>query len=354
MQTTNAERTTELGDKNARPQRIYGLDNLKVLICLIVVISHVMIPYINIGIPWYFEPTLPNETLEMNPLINFLRICGMSIFFMVSGYFIPTSYDKQGFGTFLWKKAKRLLIPAFAFWGLSILCTPYPMYHVWFLQMLFGFCLLYALFRKLTNWRIKEGSKLELSMLILVAYFTLICATSLLIRQKFYLSHFTVYFNLFLVEESKLPQYILSFIFGLLARRFDWINCVSKKVVIQTAIVIAISYVIKEWRITEQNYIGSRLFTILESSLCLFASLMILWIFNKYANITNRFIATLSENSLGIYLIHMPILYYVQTYTKTWEMNFPLKLALIMLFVISTAFLLSFLLRKSKFIRQFI
>ncbi len=336
------------------PKRIYGLDNLKVLICLIVVISHVMIPYINIGIPWYFEPELPNETLEMNPLINFLRICGMSIFFMVSGYFIPTSYDKQGFGIFLWKKAKRLLIPAFAFWGLSILCTPYPMYHVWFLQMLFGFCLLYALFRKLTNWRIKEGSKLELSMLILVAYFALICVTSLLIRQKFYLSHFTVYFNLFLVEESKFPQYILSFIFGLLARRFDWINCVSKKVVIQTTIVIAITYIIKEWRITELNYIGSRLFTILESSLCLFASLMILWIFNRYANITNRFIATLSENSLGIYLIHMPILYYVQTYTKMWEIYFPLKLALIMAFVLVTAFLLSYLLRKSKFIRNFL
>ncbi len=336
------------------PKRIYGLDNLKVLICLIVVISHVMIPYTNINIPWYFEPALPNETLEVNPLINFLRICGMSIFFMVSGYFIPTSYDKQGFGTFLWKKTKRLLIPAFVFWGLSILCTPYPMHHMWFLQLLFCFCLLYALFRKLTNWRIKEGSKLELTMLILVAYFTLICVTSLIVRQKFYIDQFTLYFNFFLIEKAKLPQYILSFIFGIIARRYDWINCVSKKVVIQTAIVIAISYIIKEWRITELNYVGSRLYTILESCLCLFASLMILWIFNRYANKTNRFIATLSENSLGIYLIHMPILYYVQTYTKMWEIYFPLKLVLMMAFVMVTAFLLSYLLRKSKFIRNFL
>lgn len=354
MQETNAERTTEQRDKNALPKRYYGLDNLKTIICLIVVTVHVMIPYTDMDVNWYFRPELPNETLTENPIMNFIKICGMAIFFMVSGYFIPTSYDKQGFKTFVWKKTKRLLIPAFAIFALSIICTPYPMFHVWFLQILFFFSLLYALFRLITGWRIKEGSKLELSLPILAGYFLLICGTNLIIRQKFYVCHFTLLFDLFLIEPAKMMEYILTFLFGAIARRFNWFWPQSKKLVIEVCVVIIITYIIKERYITLDNYIGSRLYTILESSFCLFGSLMIIWFFNKFLNISNKLIASISENSMGIYLIHMPILYYVQTYTKMWEIYFPLKLALIMLFVISSAYLMSFLLRKSKFIRNFL
>ena len=354
MQSTNAEGTTELKDKNTLPKRNYGLDNLKTIICLIVVIVHVMIPYTNMEVNWYFRPELPGEALTENPIMNFIKICGMAIFFMVSGYFIPSSYDKQGFATFIWKKTKRLLIPAFAFFAISILCTPYPMYHIWFLQILFFFCLLYALFRLITGWKIKEGSKLELSLPILAGYFLLICGTNLIIRQKFYVCHFTLLFDLFLIEPAKMMEYILTFLFGALARRFNWFRPHSKRLVIEVSIIIIATYIIKERYITLDNYIGSRLYTILESSFCLFGSLMIIWIFNKFLNISNKLIASISENSMGIYLIHMPILYYVQTYTKMWEIYFPLKLTLIILFVMGSAYLVSFLLRKSKFIRNFL
>lgn len=336
------------------PARNIGLDNLKALICLTVIIAHAMIPYTDLGIPWHFQPVLPDETLQENCTIKFLRICGMSIFFMIAGYFVPSSYDKQGFRTFLWKKTKRLLIPAFAVWIICITCVRQPMFHVWFLQMLFFFCLIYALFRQLTDWRIKEGNKLELSLPLLIGFFLIICVLTLLFRQKYYVNQFILLFNIFCVEPAKVPQYIFPFIFGILARRFQWLIPNSKKLVIETAVVIIITCIVMALRINNYNYVGSRLYTILESCLCLFASLMILWIFNRYANITNRFIATLSENSLGIYLIHMPILHYVQTYTKMWEIYFPLKLVLIIAFVLVTSFLFSYLLRKSKFIRQFI
>lgn len=351
---TNAEGTTEQQNKYAIAKRNYGLDNLKMVLCLIVVAVHTMIPYTNINIAWYFSPELPNEYLEKHPLVNFLEYCGMSIFFIISGYFVPTSYDKQGFKTFLWKKTKHLLIPAFAILAICIICTPYPMYHIWFLQMLFLFNLAYALFRLITGWRIKEGQKMELSLPFLIGYFILICVTNLIVRQKFYVCHFTVLFNVFQIEPAKVTEYILTFLFGIIARRFNWFWPHSKKLVIEICIIVLITFIIKELRITEYNYIGSRLHTILESSFCLFGSLLIIWGFNKFLNMSNKLIAILSENSMTIFLIHMPILYYVQTYTKMWNIYFPLKLWLIILFVIAVSFLISYLLRKNKFIRNFI
>ena len=333
-------------------QRNLGLDNLKALLSIVIIILHVTVPYTNVNIPWFYEPELPNETLPINPIITFARNCGMPIFFMISGYFVPASYDKQGFNTFLWKKIKRLLIPAFTIWAICLLL--YPMYHVWFLQWLFLFCLLSALFRLITKWRIKDGKQLELSIFFLIGLFLIMSFFTLIIRREYYINQFILVFNIFSFEPAKMAQYFFAFYFGILARRFDWFTPKSKKLVIEVIAVIIITFIIRKIRITEENYIGSRLDAILETSFSLFESLLVIWIFNKFINKSNRFVKSIAENSFGIYLIHLPILYCVQTYTKMWEFYFPLKLVLIILFVAFTAYMASFLLRKIKFFRNFI
>ena len=334
--------------------RNYGLDNLKLVICLIVVIVHTLLPYTHPNTIWYFTPSLPGESMPINILINTNQLLSMPIFFIVAGYFVPTSYDKQGFGLFVWKKTKRLLIPAFIILAYCMIFIPEPIFHVWFLQMLFLFCLVYALFRKLTQWRIREDYQLDLSLPVMFGYFVLLCAVNLFIRQFCYVNHYTVLFNVFYCEPARFAEYFLTFLFGVTARRLGWFKKDSKALIIGTIIIIIINNIIMKLYINEYNYIGSRLYTILEACHVVFSAYITIWIFNKFLNKSTSFIASLSENSLGIYLFHVPLLYYVQTYTKTWEIYFPLKLALIILFVIGTSYLLSFLLRKSKFIRQFI
>lgn len=350
MRPTNGEKT----EANTLAKRNYGLDNLKLVICLIVVTAHTMLPYTDLYYGWYFTPSLPWEKMSVNYLINTNNLLSMPIFFIVAGYFVPTSYDKQGFGTFVWKKIKRLLIPAIVVFACCKIFIPASIFHVWFLQMLFLFCLIYALFRYLTKWRIKEDYKLDVSLPLLIGCFLIICAVNLIIRQKYLVSHFTVLFDVFYFEPARLSQYFLSFLFGIIARRLDWFKSESKLLIIEIGVVILLYIVIRSIFLNENNYIGSRLYTIMEACAIIFSGYMIIWFFNKFLNKSTSFIASLSENSLGIYLFHVPLLYYVQTYTKTWEIYFPLKLALILLFVIGTSYLLSFLLRKSKFIRQFI
>ncbi len=350
MQPTNEN----IMDANRLPKRNYGLDNLKLAICLLVVTAHTMLPYTDLFYGWYFTPSLPGEKMSVNYLINTNNLLSMPIFFIVAGFFVPTSYDKQGFGTFIWKKTKRLLIPAIIMLAYCKIFIPEPIFHVWFLQMLFLFCLTYAIFRKLTQWRIKEDYKLNVSLPLLIGCFLIICAVNLIIRQKYLVSHFTVLFDMFYFEPARLAQYFLSFLFGVIARRLDWFKNESKLLIIEIGVVILLYIVIRTIFLNENNYIGSRLYTIMEACAIIFSGYMIIWVFNKYMNKSTSLTASLSENSLGIYLFHVPLLYYVQNYTKSWEIYFPLKLALILLFVISTSYLLSFLLRKSKFIRQFL
>ncbi|MBP5480246.1 MAG: acyltransferase [Paludibacteraceae bacterium] len=334
--------------------RNYGLDNLKLVICLIVVIVHTTLPYTHLNTIWYFTPSLPGESMPINILINTNQLLSMPIFFIVAGYFVPTSYDKQGFGLFVWKKTKRLLIPAFIILALCMIFIQEPMFHVWFLQMLFLFCLIYALFRKLTQWKIREDYQLNISYPALFGCFILLCAVNLFVRQFCYVNHYTVLFKVFYCEPARFAEYFLTFLFGVVARRLGWFKKDSIALVIGTIITLILNSIIMGLYINEYNYIGSRLFTILEACYVIFGAYIIIWIFNKFLNKSTSFIASLSENSLGIYLFHMPLLYYVQNYTKTWEIYFPLKLALIILSVIGASYLLSFLLRKSKFIRGFI
>lgn len=335
------------------PQRNYGLDNLKMTICLIVVIAHTMLPYTNMSLPWFYFPALPNETLSSNPLMQFNHQYSMPIFFMIAGYFVPSSYDKQGFWTFLWKKAKRLLIPAFVMLTYCMVFIQ-PIYHVWFLQMLFGFCLLYALFRKLTNWRTPEGIKVPLTIPLLLGICFIVCVLSLIVRLRYNVSYYSIPFGIFYFEPARLPQYLMVFLFGIVARRFDWFRFNSKRQLFTLGILGFIVANIMFLCINEYNYIGNKLYTILESILCICTSLLIVWIYNHYITKTNRFIASFTENSLGIYLFHIPILYYIQTYTQMWEIYFPLKLTLIIIVTLITAYLLSYLLRKFKFFRNFL
>ena len=334
--------------------RNYGLDNLKLFICLIVVTVHAMLPYTPLHTHWYFTPSLPGESLSNNIIIDTNQLLSMPIFFIVAGYFVPISYDKQGFKLFVWKKTKRLLIPAFVVMAYCMIFIPEPMYHIWFLQNLFLFCLVYALFRKLTQWWIKEDYRLDISIPVLVGCFIILSAVNLFVRQFCYVNHFTILFNILYCEPARFAEYFLSFLFGVVACRLGWFKKDSKLLIIGTIIILILNSVIMFSRINESNYIGSRLFTILEACYVIFGSYIIIWGFNKILNKSASFIASLTENSLGIYLFHVPLLYYVQTYTKTWEIYFPLKLALILLFVVGTSYLLSFLLRKSKFIRQFL
>merc|ERR1711988_142510 len=96
------------------------LDNVKVLLTILVVSHHVACGFGACGDGWFLVIGNYNEK-DYSSLLQNLFLKGfvivnqsyfMPLFFLISAYFIPTSYDKKGNDGFLQSKRKRLYIPA--------------------------------------------------------------------------------------------------------------------------------------------------------------------------------------------------------------------------------------------------
>lgn len=207
-------------------ERLFGLDNLKWFVILLVVLVHMVISYVDLmqGAEWYFHPTIASEIIPYAisyPLIMFMSTVSMPTFFLISGYFVPSSYDKQGFSIFLKKKISRLLVPALVVYIVCQLLFPVDMLHIWFLEMLFFFCLLYALIRRFGNVKINETEDNPLSIGRLYGALLLFGVLVMLVRMKFPVYSFIHYGPIYF-EPAQLPNFVVAFFVGVLSRRYGW------------------------------------------------------------------------------------------------------------------------------------
>jgi len=129
-------------------KRLYYLDNLKVCLTVLVIMHHAGQAYGNGG-DWAYTPSNPAEFMPW--IWHFFSTNAaffMGLYFFISGYFVPRSFDKQGFKQFIQKKLLRLGIPLLFMGGIIGILTGKPeIGHMWFVESLLVFCLVYALIR---------------------------------------------------------------------------------------------------------------------------------------------------------------------------------------------------------------
>jgi hypothetical protein len=129
-------------------KRLYYLDYLKVALTVLVVFHHAAIPY-SPGGEWAYTTSHPEE---MMPWIwHFLSTNAsffMGLFFLISGYFVPRSFDGQGTATFLRKKLVRLGIPLLLITTLlTVLTGQLEVGHMWYVEGLLVLCIIYAIIK---------------------------------------------------------------------------------------------------------------------------------------------------------------------------------------------------------------
>ena len=89
-------------------KRLSYLDNLKVFLTVLVIFHHAGQAYGDGG-GWAYTPSNPAEVMPW--IWHFFSVNAaffMGLFFFISGYFVPASYDKQGASLFVRKKLMRL------------------------------------------------------------------------------------------------------------------------------------------------------------------------------------------------------------------------------------------------------
>ncbi len=109
--------------------RLYFLDNLRTFLIFLVILLHAGIVYESSGFGALFWIVDDPSTSDLPGLVNLmLDIFVMPAIFFISGFFAPSSLERQGRWRFLKTKFRRLVVP----WVIAVF-TLIPLYKVIFL-----------------------------------------------------------------------------------------------------------------------------------------------------------------------------------------------------------------------------
>ena len=329
-------------------QRLYYLDNLKVCLTVLVIMHHAGQAYGDGG-GWAYTPSNPAEYMPW--IWHFFSTNAaffMGLYFFISGYFVPRSFDKQGSKQFIQKKLLRLGFPLL-FMGaiISVLSGKLEIGHMWFVESLLVFCLIYALIRKWVA-PIDTACSSKLTIIGLLIVSLLMGVGSYFIRQVSPQDHWIWPFGIIPLpmEPAHYLQYVMMFAMGILAYRFQWLNKMSNSTGFTTLLIgiaLAVGNYLRDggsWNAFVWQWFG-----IYESLMCVFISFGLMWFFRQFVCSTSRFWQWCAAQSYGAYVFHLLLMIVLQNVVDSIWMGAFGKFLFIGIVTTILAFLLTWIVR---------
>ena len=296
-------------------KRLCYLDNLKVCLTVLVIMHHAGQAYGNGG-AWAYTPSNPAEFMPW--IWHFFSTNAaffMGLYFFISGYFVPRSFDKQGTKQFVHKKLLRLGVPLLFMGGIiSILSGKPEIGHMWFVESLLVFCLIYALIRQWVQ-PVNEACYSKPTIIGLLVVALLMGVGSYVIRQISPQDHWIWPFGIIPLpmEPAHYLQYVMMFVLGILAYRFQWLDKMSNSVgfmALLIGIALAMGNYLRDggpWDAFVWQWFG-----IYESLMCVFISFGLIWLFREFVSTTSRFWQSCAAQSYGAYMFHLLLMIVLQ------------------------------------------
>ena len=296
-------------------KRLCYLDNLKVCLTVLVIMHHAGQAYGNGG-AWAYTPSNPAEFMPW--IWHFFSTNAaffMGLYFFISGYFVPRSFDKQGTKQFVHKKLLRLGVPLLFMGGIiSILSGKPEIGHMWFVESLLVFCLIYALIRQWVQ-PVNEACYSKPTIIGLLVVALLMGVGSYVIRQISPQDHWIWPFGIIPLpmEPAHYLQYVMMFVLGILAYRFQWLDKMSNSVgfmALLIGIALAMGNYLRDggpWDAFVWQWFG-----IYESLMCVFISFGLIWLFREFVSTTSRFWQWCAAQSYGAYMFHLLLMIVLQ------------------------------------------
>ena len=245
-----------MSDEN-KPSRLFFLDNLKILLTVLVVMHHTMITYGAAGW-WYFRD--PNTDILSSTILSILaginQAFFMGLFFFISTYFVPGSYNRKGPKKFLKDRSIRLDIPYLIYISIVSPLMIYFLYYesqisfidfyasyfqsverigdfigsngpLWFILTLMFFAICYCLWRLISKTNSeKETVKKPPSNILLVIIIIIMSVLTFFMRLAFPMIGGQTIFS---IQLAFVVQYIIMLILGVIAYQRDWFRNISDK-----------------------------------------------------------------------------------------------------------------------------
>lgn len=320
-------------------QRLNYLDNLRTALTILVVIFHTSIAYGASG-SWILVDVDTSElTITSILLTIFTAICQaffMGLFFFLSSYFIPASYDRKGAVRFLKERLLRLGIPL-AFY--CFLVGPITVWFAqlrdqttlgefyrkevwsfkqiffgptWFLEASLYFAIIYVIIRLLIEKKAPASTGRPFptnKALLLAAVCIGLVAFAVRLIYPTGKGPLGLQFGYF-------PSYILLFIAGLIAYRNNWLNQIPALTVkwwgwtaVCTIPILPIGLILTGALDGNMTFDGGLNFQALfyalwEPFVCFGIILMLFRLFQSRIQIAGPFRQWLSAHAYTVYLIH--------------------------------------------------
>jgi peptidoglycan/LPS O-acetylase OafA/YrhL len=305
--------------------RMYFLDNLKVFLTVLVVFHHAAQPY-GPGGGWWI-PSEPFSIIDFVVLGIFMAVNAsffMGLYFMISAYFVPSSLERKGASQFMKDRLVKLGVPIlifmiFVFPVMGSLLEGQPsitLGHLWFLALLLIFSGVYVAILKITkpSSRVKRafpGTATIVAFAVVMALITFIVAIWSPENQ---------WVPLGLFEPFHLTQYALLFAAGIIAYREGWIDTIppgaaklwSRIAILLVVLLLVIGSVTDSSEFSGGLTLASLLGTFWEAFMCVSMCITLLALFKNRYDYQTPLTKVLAKNAFTVYLIHIPIVVFLQ------------------------------------------
>ncbi len=380
--------------------RLYYLDNLKVLLIVLVIMHHVGQGYGPTGGWWFYTAAHPQKLEWMGRFFCVNASFFMGLFFMISGYFFAPSFDKKGFRKFTTDKLVRYGIPLVFAYGIMMPAVFYfnyelysdnpslPFYtffqkiylgtgpqpgwfrpiltwperrlgfgHLWFVENLLVYALLYAVLRVILR-KTSFAGKFNLNVyLFSIAFILVVSVATIVVRNYHRVGDIQNVLGFLMIEVAHWPQYLGFLVAGIIARQTDLLRKFPSTfghILLAAGLLMASSVYfpslfpefIHSWK--------GRYFEIFETILGFSLSFGLIVFFRDHLNSSGKVSVTLSENAYAVYIFHYPIVIAIQYAFDGVNLDLLPKFFIAGILSVSASYAFSYLVRLSPVVRRVI
>lgn len=348
---------------SAKPRLAY-IDNVRIFLSMLVVAHHAGQAYGSEGW-WLFQSPLRSEWIYLFFGVN--EAFFMGLFFLIAGYFHPGSLDRKGPGRFvldrLWRFGVPVAVmvlgitPVFIYWhdvlfkhlpaipywdflsGVYLGFAPRPegwpgepgihteFVHLWFIENLFIYGCVYALYRVLAGAKDSRPEKLpeaaiapataHKALLALVAW---LAVTTFLIRIWKSVDDWKVLLGIWEIEFAHFPQYVTMFTLGLVAARRNWFARIPASVGwtwLAAGLCCVALWMSRGIGMPLQFWNGGATWNafnraLWEAALCVGFSVGLLTLTRERFPTQTKLAKALSDSSFAVYVFHVPVVTLLQ------------------------------------------
>jgi glucan biosynthesis protein C len=360
---------TQSTPSNLRLQRLVFFDNLRVVLTVMVIAHHVAQAYGPTGAWWPVQEA--QRTMILDPFLMVNRSFGMSLFFLIAGYFAAQACARTSPRAFIKSRLRRLGIPLIGFSLLMIflqvfifgllstgkLGAPWPIdvIHMWFVQHLLLYSLGYALWHAFrSRWGQAPVASLNTPGYAKVLLFTIgLALATAIVRIRYDIDEWVFLLGYIRVAIADVPRDLSMFVVGAMAFRNQWVTRFPSKAghawLVGGLGLATLGYVFKLWLVDEvvfSDITWGIIYALWESLLCISMCIGLTILFRDKANKQGPILKEMSASSFTVYILHIFVAILFQYMALGLTASPMIKFLLVTMVAVPATFLIANLIRR--------